>query len=198
MRAAILALTLLLPPASLFANGGCEDFEAEAAQRMIAASTVRQLDDAFTAARHRDLPLIALYRSRRLALNPTAAEELRYFRALPKSEDELFCVYRLTDPGPMGNAPAVDETVYAMFDRAAAIARKHELGYTRVLRLALWADGELAAGAWGWYDAIMRDDRARLVAAIRKLPAGEQRRLCGGVVRSLPARAIAERCRRYD
>ena len=193
-----MVLALLFAQLSVAAQETCEHFDVASARRMIEAKHVRELDDAFMAARRRDLPLIALYRSRRLSLNPTKAEELRYLRSLPKTRDELFCVYRLTYPRAISETPEVAEAVYNMFDRAAALAHENRLGYGDVLRLALWADGELGEVAWDWYAPALEGDPAMMSAAIRQLPLDDQRRLCGGSVRSFSAQDFVLRCQRDE
>jgi hypothetical protein len=181
---------------SLAAASDCRDFDVAIANRLIAARTIAKLDAANAKAHRDDLPLRALYRSRRLELNPTREEEDRYIAALPRTRDELFCMYRLTEVEPIKEELAVSNAVYGMFDTLQALAHKRRVGYDRLLHITLWTDGDLAESAWTWYqDAFDGEDHDRIIASIRRLAPADQRQLCGGsTVASLSAKKIAERC----
>jgi hypothetical protein len=127
-------------------------------------------------------------------MNRTGEEERRYFRGLPRSDEELWCVYRLTHPGPLFNTVEVGRTVHEMFDRAARLSRKLGFGHDRVIQLALWSDGELAYSAWDAFDWLLVNDPELTVAALRKVPEGE-RRMCEGPIDGLTVRATVARCR---
>jgi hypothetical protein len=162
--------------------------------RLLEPTNLRQLDSvAPTKSSH--LALIALYRSRRYSLVTTEAEARRYFRSLPRSNDELWCVYSLTKPGAHGSHKYIGEAVYKMFDRAAHIARTLGRGHDRVLCLALWSDGELAYGAWEAVGWLLENDPILTANAIRRLPPGDQKRMCrGAAVTSLTTSQIVRRC----
>lgn len=177
-----MALILLLSVLS-----DCERFDVAVAERLVAARTVAELDRIKIG---QSVPLRALYRSRRLTLNPSAAEERRFLRSLPKTRDELLCVYALTYPREVSETNEVSEAVYGMFRRAARIARKLGIGHDRVLQLALWTDGELAYSSWEAFDWLLEYDHELAVAALKRLPRAEQRRVCGDVP--------LERCRTGD
>jgi hypothetical protein len=178
------------------ATSGCETFNLSVARRLIAAKNVQTLDAAMS--KSDSVPLTALYRSRRLDLNPTAAEEQRFFEALPATRDQLLCVYHLTAPREVSETTAVSTTVYGMFDRAAAICRKTKSGYGRVLQLSLWADGELGEAAWDWYNDALDHDPHAMTRAIRGLPVADQRRLCGRSTRGISERDLLTLCRQED
>jgi len=170
-------------------------FDEAVARRLIAARTVAQLDAAYAKARRDDVPVRALYRSRRLQLHPTFDEEKRYLDSLPKRRDDLLCIYRLTYPGPIGESEAVTDTVYDMFERAAAIVKKRGLSYEQLLRMTLWTDGELAEIAWDWYQPALDADPKRVVAGIRRLTRKEQSQLCSGAIDGLSVAETAKLCR---
>ena len=144
-----------------------------------------------------DAALRAIYRTRRLALNNTQEEELRFLEALPDSEPRLWRVYHLTSPSPsgLGEDSRIGDVVYGMFERAARLAQKHGSGHRRVLRLCLFSDGELAETALEWCDWLLKADPERALTAIRSLPAEDQRRLCGDVnIKRLTAMEVVEKC----
>ena len=105
-------------------------------------------------------------------------------------------MYTLAIPGETGNNVHIGRAVYEMFDRAAHIARMLGTGHDRVLRLALWSDGELAYKSWDAVDWLLENDPVLTAAAIRRLPETDQKRICHGqTVNGLTTRQIAGRCR---
>jgi len=159
----------------------CKRFDIRVAMQLAAATNLEALDAAFSKARNPSLPLIALYRSLRLKLNDTPDEEQRYWDALPHTKRELWCIYELTSRRPISETPAVSQTVYEMFDRAAAIAHKQRRGYGQ-LKLP---------GTPG----LLNTDRHEMASAIRQLSPKEQRRLCDGVIDKDSDAEIGRKCR---
>ena len=165
-------------------------------QMLLSAQNVEELDRAAaTSGGH--LAVRALYRTRRYAFVATDAEARRYFKALPRTDRELWCVYTLTWPGDWAGQQEAGDAVYGMFERAARIARRLGTGHDRVLRLALWSDGELGYPAWDAFHWLLMNDPELTVAAIRRLPASEQKRVCDGSVvdDGLVVREVVKRCR---
>lgn len=177
-------------------RAGCPPVDIPLAEQLLAAASVSELDRLAEKIAANDVALRALYRSQRLTLAPSDAEERRFFKALPKSEHDFWCIYELTAPDtPIMNAGAVSVAVDP-FARAARIARKLGIGHRRVLELCLWSDGELAASAWEQaYLWLLDHDPELTVAAMRTLPDAEQRRLCRGrTVGAMSMREAAQQC----
>ena len=178
LRAAIIATLLFAPSASADCPGSSVPPEAIVA--LANASTVAALDravDRFGAAH----PAIrALYRRRRLALNPTKAEELRYLTSLPRTESDLSRVYELTYARDVCELPAVSETVYGMYQTAVRLVRSHGRFHRRFIELCLLTDGEVGEAAWPEFDLLLTQDSDRTVTALRTLPLRARTSICGG------------------
>jgi hypothetical protein len=164
---------------------------------LLEAKDLESLDRISAKTSQGDAALRAVYRTRRLALNNTHEEELRFLEALPDSAPRLWRVYHLTYPSisGLGEDSRIGDVVYGMFERAARLAQKHGSGHRRVLRMCLFSDGELAETAWEWCDWLLRADPERVLSAIRSLPLADQRRICGEVsVERLTAKEVVEKC----
>lgn len=164
---------------------------------LLEAKDLKTLDQLFAKAAQGDEALRAVYRARRLALNNTREEELRFLEMLPDSEAKLWRVYQLSYPSPsgLGEDPRIGDVVYGMFERAARLAQKHGSGHRRVLRICLFSDGELAETALEWCNWLVKTDPERALSAIRSLPVEDQRRMCGDSrIERLTAKEVVEKC----
>ena len=144
------------------------------------ATTVQSLDAAFNRVGAENPALLALYRWRRLSLNPTPREELRYLSALPRSASQLLRIYELTYARDVCEHPAVSETVYDMFDTAARLVQKHGRYHQEFVELCLLTDGELGEVSWPAFDWLLAEDSARMVALLRRLPLEIRTQVCDG------------------
>ena len=183
---------------ALSAYGDCvgSSVDAAAARALLDARSIDRLDRAYQKSGTRDAALRALYRRRRLTLNPSTAEEMRFVRGLPASEAELNCVYALIDTGGFGDDQVVQEVVYGMFDTAARVIAHRRTGYRRFIRLCLWSNAEVGEVAWPVYDSLLNEQPRLVIAALRSLDREERLRICDGVDPRLMTDALVEqRCR---
>lgn len=195
MRVVVVTLASLSPAMPL--QGGDPPIDEASARALLGATNLESLDHAYSKAAREDEALKAIYHARRLVLNASREEELKFLEALPSTEKALWRVYQLTYPSEsnLGEDPRISNVVYGMFERGARYAKKHESGHRRVLQLCLFSDGELAETAWDWCDWLIQEDPERALAAIRSLPAEDQRRMCSGeTVEGLPAQEAIQKC----
>jgi hypothetical protein len=191
------AVTLLCIASPARVYGKEPPIDETSVRALLEAKDLESLDRVFAKTSQGDAALRALYRTRRLALNNTPEEELRFLEALPDSESRLWRVYHLTHPSPsgLGEDSRIGDVVYGMFERAARLAQKHDSGHSRVLKMCLFSDGELGETAWEWCDWLLRAAPERALNAIRSLPVEDQRRMCKDVsIEGLTAKEVVEKC----
>lgn len=137
------------------------------------------LDRAYASAQSPGVSVTAVYRLRRLRMNPTAAEEARYFDSLPSTQAELDRIYEdLTYDRTISEDPVISDVVDNMYDTAAAIAHKRHRGYEKFIRLVLFANADVGEIAWPVYDDLLEEDTAAMFAALRALSKEERLRIC--------------------
>ncbi|HTG37159.1 MAG TPA: hypothetical protein VLB76_29940 [Thermoanaerobaculia bacterium] len=188
-------LLWLASPAQIY--GEEPPIDEAAVRALLEAKDLKSLDRLSAKLSKEDAALGAIYRTRRLTLNNTYKEELRFLDALPDSAPKLWRVYHLTYPSPsgLGEDSRIGDVVYGMFERAARLAQKHGSGHRRVLQICLFSDGELAETAWEWCDWLLKADPERSLRSIQSLPVEDQRRMCGDVsIKGLTAREVVEKC----
>lgn len=193
----LIAVVLLCVASTVPLYGEEPPIDEKAARALLEAKDLKSLDQLSAKATQRDEALRAVYQARRLALNSTREEELRFLAALPDSEAKLSRVYQLTYPSPsgLGEDPRIGDVVYGMFERAARLSHKHGSGHRRVLRICLFSDGELAETAWEWCSWLVKVDPKKALNAIGSLPVEDQRRVCGDVkIERLTAKEVVEKC----
>jgi len=163
-------------------NGGEPAIDESSLRALLEARDLESLDRVFSKAAREDEALKAIYHARRIALNDSREEELRFLEALPATAKGLWRVYQLTylSESKPREDPRISDIVYSMFERAARYARRYGSGHRRVLQLCLFSDGDLAETAWEWCDWLLLHDSERTLAAIRSLPIEDQRRMCLG------------------
>jgi hypothetical protein len=178
----ILAVALVCLSLAMKAHGEERPVNEVSVRALLDAKDQKSLDQVFSKAAREDEALKAVYRNRRLVLNPGSEEELRFLEGLPATEEGLWRVYQLTHPSDskLGEDPRISNVVYGMFERAAHYAQKHGKGHRQVLQLCLFSDGELAETAWEWCGWLLHEDSAKTLAAIQSLPAKDQQRMCSG------------------
>jgi hypothetical protein len=161
-------------------DADCPDttVDAQAVRALIAATDLASLDARYATANSGDLAMLAVYRKRRLDLNPTTREQDTYLASLPATQDDLERVYTLVDSHDLCGDAYVQDVFYGMFERAATLAKKRAVGHEAFVRLCLLTDGEVAESAWDWFDWLLQNDTRRALAAIRKLSPMDQRRIC--------------------
>lgn len=194
-RPFVVVLLCVASTMPLYSDG--PPIDENAVRALLEAQDLKSLDQFFAKATQGDEALRAVYRARRLALNSTREEELRFLEALPDSEAKLWRVYQLTylSPSGLGEDPRIVDVVYGMFERSARLSQKHGSGHHRVLRICLFTDGELAEPAWEWCNWLVKADPEKALSAIRSLPAEDQRRMCGDVrIERLTAKEVVEKC----
>ena len=175
--------------------------DASSARKLIEAKTIHQLEAAYHRIPAGDVAMRALYHHQRLALHPTATEELRFLRTLPSTEAEFRCIYGL---GELYNRYDLDPfwtpasaTVYGDFETAAQLAVKHHTGHARVLAfiLATWSNAEVGEVSFPEINELLDRDPEPTADAIRALPVRDQRQLCGHDVRKRSTKFIVKQCR---
>ena len=175
------ALLILLPVAS---GAGNEDtdrpIDVKAAQSLLYAKDLASLDRSFRGLARTDPALVAIYRTRRLRLNPVPAEERRWLRAMPRTARDLRWIYALTYADEIKDDPLVTDVVYEMFGTASSLVQKHGRLHREFIELCTFTTGELAEAAWPMFDWLLEHDPAKTVAALRRLPAETRKRLCKG------------------
>lgn len=184
MRRSGFPATLLLLSAALLATTGfadCPDttIDAQAVRSLLTATDAATLDSRFSQLRTDDPALVATYRRRRLHLDPTQEEELRYLQSLPTTREELSRVYTLIDSSALCGDPNVSDIVDGMWARAARLVTKNGVGHLAFIRCCLLTDGYVAEDAWDMFDWLLDQDAKRTVAAIRELSPEDQKRICG-------------------
>jgi hypothetical protein len=108
------------------------------------AKDLASLDRQFASMHSSDVAVVAVYRKRRLELNPTSDEETRYFDSLPTTEAGLDAIYAgLMHDRAISEDPEISGVVYDMHETAAAIVRKHHTGHVKFIRLVLWSNAEV-------------------------------------------------------
>ena len=180
------------------ASADCPDanVDIDIVKGLLAATDVASLDAQYAKCDARDPAIDAVYRKRRLALEPTKEEEQRYLRSLPKTGAALSRIYELTSTRDICEDPLIIDVVYNMFDTAAALVKKHGSDHGRFIQLCDLTDGEMGEVAWPAFDWLLKNDTARTVAALRSLPKAERTRIChGNDPKTLSARKAAKRCR---
>ena len=195
VRIAVVTLVCLVPATR--GHGGEPSIDEAAVRALLEARNLQSLDRVFAKAAREDEALKAVYQARRLVLNDSRKEELRFLEALPATSNGLWRVYQLTYPSAskLGEDPRIADVVYGMFERSARYAQKYKSGHRQVLRLCLFSDGELAEAAWEWCDWLLRQDPESTLAAIRSLPIEDQRRMCSGkTAEGLTVKEALQKC----
>jgi hypothetical protein len=193
----IVVVTLVSLSPAMQVHGGEPSIDEASVRALLDARNLESLDHVFSAAAREDEALKAIYQARRLVLNDSREEELRFLEALPATERGLRRVYQLTYPSgsKLGEDPRIADVVYGMFERAARYAQRYESGHKRVLELCLFSDGELAETAWEWCDWLLQHDSERTLAAIRSLPIEDQQRMCSGeTTEGLTVKEAIQKC----
>jgi hypothetical protein len=193
----IVVMTLVSLSPAMQAHGGEPSIDEASVRALLEARSLESLDHVFSKAAREDEALKAVYQARRLVLNNSRGEELRFLEALPATERGLQRVYELTHPSEskLGEDPRIADVVYGMFERAARYAQRYKSGHRRVLQLCLFSDGELAETAWEWCDWLLQHDSERALAAIRSLPIEDQRRMCSGeTAEGLTVKEAIQKC----
>lgn len=186
-------IVYVLPAA---ARGDCpgSSIDAGEVRAFIEATSLAGLDAAWQRSNHADAALSALYHRRRLDMNPTRDEELRWLQTLPATQADLDRVYQLTYTAGVCESAAVSATVYDMFETATRLAKKFGFQHGRVLSLCLFSNPEVGEVAWPACDTLLQEDPHLTVAALRKLPRALRMRYCGTDPRRLSEAAILSRC----
>jgi hypothetical protein len=176
---AVMLLSATMPTARVIADCPDTTVDAQAVRSLIGATDAASLDARFLHLNSHDPAVIAVYRKRRLDLNPTKREESTYVASLPARSEDLSRVYKLVDSRDLCGDAYVSDVFYGMFERAATLARKRGAGHEAYVRLCLLTDGEVAEFSWDWFDWLLENDTARTVAAIRELSPEDRQRVCG-------------------
>ena len=192
----IIAITIGSLSPAMQAHGGEPPIDEASVRALLEARNLETLERVFSKVAREDEALKAIYQARRLVVNPSRKDELRFLETLPATRSGLWRVYQLTysSESRLGEDPRIADVVYGMFERAALYAQKYESGHRRVLQLCLFSDGELAETAWEWCDWLLQHDSERTLAAIRSLPIEDQRRICGGPAEGLTVKEAIQKC----
>jgi hypothetical protein len=193
----IVVVTLVYLSPAMQVYGGEPPIDEASVRALLEAKNLESLDQVFAKATREDEALKAIYQARRLVLNKSREEELRFLGTLPATNKGLWRVYQLTylSESKLGEDPRIADVVYGMFERAARYAQRYGSGHGRVLQLCLFSDGELAEVAWEWCDWLIQHDSERTLAAIRSLPVEDQRRMCSGeTAEELTVKEAIQKC----
>ena len=160
----------------------CRDtgIDPAAVDRLINADDVAALDAAFTRVGAKDAAYVAVYRNRRLALSPGAAEGARFLRGLPKTQADLKRVHLLTTTREVCDHPVIAETVYGMFSTAARVVHEQGKSHKALFDVVALAEGDMASSAKGAVDWLLETDPAGTLAAVRALPEATRTGMCHG------------------
>jgi hypothetical protein len=190
----VLAMFILVPAVS----GQCRStgIDVKGVEKLVAAGDVAALDGAFRRIGAKDPAMVALYRARRYALNPTDAEGARFMNGLPKTAEDLKRISLLAQTTDVCELPEVSEAVYGMFTTAAQIAQKLGKSHRTVMATVALADQQMEGNALPAIDWMLDNDRKPAVAALRGLPEKDRMKICHGKdPKSLKEQQILEECR---
>lgn len=162
----------------------CAPIRVDVARQLTEATTLTALDAAAAGLGENEIALRALYRTRRLDMNPTAEEERRYFDALPRSEAEFWCIYKLDQSEPS----------CGIFERAPRIVRKLGIGHDRIIDLTMWSDGEVAEHAWDAFHWLLENDPQLMAAALKRYPQDRLRGCDETLTAEMSAAEVVRRC----
>jgi hypothetical protein len=179
-RSVLLLLACLC--AGLPVRGDCPGSSVDPAPvaALVSAPDLKALDAVYQTIDHKHPALAAIYYRRRLALNPTRSEEIRYLKSLPRTQEELDRVYDLTLTPQVCENAVVSDVVYGMFQIAGKLVRRHGIMHGRFIELCLFANAEVGEIAWSEFDTLLEEDPLLTLAAMRELPPDAKARLCGG------------------
>lgn len=190
----VVTMVILVPAAW----GQCRDtgIDAKGAEKLVAAGDVAALDAAFRRVGAKDPAMVALYRARRYALNPTETEGTRFLNGLPKTAEDLKRVSLLAQTTDICELPEVSEAVYGMFTTAAQIAQKLGKSHRAVMAVVALADHQMSGNALPAIDWMLDNDRKRAVVALRGLPEADRMKICHGKdPKTLKEQQVLEECR---
>jgi hypothetical protein len=195
LLSALVLLSAALPATDGLADCPDTTVDAKAVRSLLTTADAASLDSRFAQLRTDDPAIIATYRRRRLQLDPTKQEEVRYLQSLPATREELSRVYTLVDSRDLCGDRIVSDIVDGMWARAARLVRKHGVGHEAFIRRCLLTDGYVAEDAWDVFDWLLKHDTMRTVAAIRKLSSEDQKRVCGDAdLQHISAAEARKRC----
>ena len=162
---------------------------------LIAATGLTSLDRAFKAIPDPNPAVLAVYHQKRLSLNPTRSEEIRYLESLPQTQADVDRIYELTYTPEICGHEVVSQVVYGMYQTAARLVYRHGIQHRGFIQLCLFANAEVGEVAWPEFDQLMVDDPDLTLRALRALPGATRRSICGGSdPRDLTSRQALKMC----
>lgn len=190
-----LLLAVMLSPD---ANAQCYDtgINPKTVEKLLGAADVAALDAALKRVGAGDVAIMAVYRKRRLALNPVDAEEVRFLRSLPKTASDAKRLVLLTATTDICELPEVAAIVYGMYNTAAKIIKKQGKSHRALIDASVVAEAELADTAWPAFDWLLENDTKLTLSALRILPEADRTRICHGQdPRKVSEKNALEQCR---
>lgn len=176
----VLVLTVMMLAAESRADCPGSSLDRNELEALIAANDLTALDRAFKAVSNPNSAVLAVYHQKRLSLNPSRSEEIRYLKTLPQTQAEVDRIYELTHTPEICEHEVVSQVVYGMYQTAARLVYRHAIHHRRFIELVLFSNAEVGEVAWPEFDQLMVDDPDLTLRALRTLPEKTRRSICAG------------------